>query len=88
MAVSSILPLLLCSPAAVAWSLHRSLGFPLDLIDLMLEERSMTVDKPGLEQLAAEHEKVFSFRVVELLKVQLSDCYDMGDSLPKYKEKK
>ncbi|KAM9493386.1 alanine--tRNA ligase, mitochondrial isoform 1-T1 [Clarias gariepinus] len=45
-------------PAAVAWSLHRSLGFPLDLIDLMLEERSMTVDKPGLERLAAEHEKL------------------------------
>ncbi|KAF5893413.1 alanine--tRNA ligase, mitochondrial, partial [Clarias magur] len=45
-------------PAAVAWSLHRSLGFPLDLIDLMLEERSMTVDKPGLERLAAEQEKL------------------------------
>ncbi|XP_072527226.1 alanine--tRNA ligase, mitochondrial isoform X2 [Salminus brasiliensis] len=45
-------------PAAVAWSLHRNLGFPLDLIDLMLEERHMTVDKHGLDQLAAEEEKL------------------------------
>ncbi|XP_046696147.1 alanine--tRNA ligase, mitochondrial isoform X2 [Silurus meridionalis] len=44
-------------PAAVAWSLHRNLGFPLDLIDLMLEERNMTVDKRGLGRLSAEHEK-------------------------------
>lgn len=42
----------------MAWSLHRNLGFPLDLVDLMLEERSMTVDKRGLELLAAEHGKV------------------------------
>ncbi|KAB5526124.1 hypothetical protein PHYPO_G00148150 [Pangasianodon hypophthalmus] len=47
-------------PAAVAWSLHRNLGFPLDLIDLMLEERSMSVDKRGVERLAAEHEKLQS----------------------------
>ncbi|MCJ8747525.1 hypothetical protein PDJAM_G00154530 [Pangasius djambal] len=47
-------------PAAVAWSLHRNLGFPLDLIDLMLEERSMPVDKRGVERLAAEHEKLQS----------------------------
>uniref|UniRef100_A0A3B4DBF5 Alanine--tRNA ligase n=1 Tax=Pygocentrus nattereri TaxID=42514 RepID=A0A3B4DBF5_PYGNA len=31
-------------PAAVAWSLHRNLGFPLDLIDLMLEERNMVAN--------------------------------------------
>uniref|UniRef100_A0A7N8WQP6 Alanine--tRNA ligase n=1 Tax=Mastacembelus armatus TaxID=205130 RepID=A0A7N8WQP6_9TELE len=28
-------------PASVAWSLHRDLGFPLDLVDLMLEERGV-----------------------------------------------
>ncbi|XP_047668285.1 alanine--tRNA ligase, mitochondrial isoform X1 [Tachysurus fulvidraco] len=44
-------------PAAVAWSLHRNLGFPLDLIDLMLEERGMSVDKRGVEQLAAERDE-------------------------------
>ncbi|KAI4891010.1 hypothetical protein NFI96_023011, partial [Prochilodus magdalenae] len=44
--------------AAVAWSLHRNLGFPLDLVDLMLEERNLAVDKHGVEQLAAEHEKL------------------------------
>lgn len=42
----------------MAWSLHRNLGFPLDLIDLMLEERGMTVDKLGVERLAAQNEKV------------------------------
>ncbi|XP_062845395.1 alanine--tRNA ligase, mitochondrial [Trichomycterus rosablanca] len=47
-------------PAMVAWSLHRNLGFPLDLIDLMIEERNMTVDKPGVEQLAATQEKLQS----------------------------
>ncbi|KAL6461891.1 hypothetical protein MHYP_G00300360 [Metynnis hypsauchen] len=47
-------------PAAVAWSLHRNLGFPLDLIDLMLEERNMAVDKRGVEQLAAEQEQLQS----------------------------
>ncbi|XP_017568710.2 alanine--tRNA ligase, mitochondrial [Pygocentrus nattereri] len=47
-------------PAAVAWSLHRNLGFPLDLIDLMLEERNMAVDKHGVEQLAAEQEQLQS----------------------------
>ncbi|XP_017314348.1 alanine--tRNA ligase, mitochondrial [Ictalurus punctatus] len=47
-------------PASVAWSLHRNLGFPLDLVDLMLEERGMTVDKRGVERLAAEREKLQS----------------------------
>ncbi|XP_036421007.1 alanine--tRNA ligase, mitochondrial [Colossoma macropomum] len=47
-------------PAAVAWSLHRNLGFPLDLIDLMLEERNMAVDKRGVEQLAAQQEQLQS----------------------------
>ncbi|TSK67236.1 Alanine--tRNA ligase, mitochondrial [Bagarius yarrelli] len=47
-------------PAAVAWSLHRNLGFPLDLIDLMLEERGMSVDKDGIKRLAAEHDELQS----------------------------
>uniref|UniRef100_A0AAQ5ZIE4 Alanine--tRNA ligase n=1 Tax=Amphiprion ocellaris TaxID=80972 RepID=A0AAQ5ZIE4_AMPOC len=34
----------LLSPASVAWSLHRDLGFPLDLVDLMLEDRGVQVD--------------------------------------------
>uniref|UniRef100_A0A4W4HR28 Alanine--tRNA ligase n=1 Tax=Electrophorus electricus TaxID=8005 RepID=A0A4W4HR28_ELEEL len=45
-------------PAPVAWALHHNLGFPLDLIYLMLEERSATLDRLGLERLAARQEKV------------------------------
>ncbi|XP_051881426.1 alanine--tRNA ligase, mitochondrial [Pristis pectinata] len=41
-------------PADVAWSLHRSLGFPLDLIGLMLGEKSVTMDTEGLDRLARE----------------------------------
>ncbi|XP_068088779.1 alanine--tRNA ligase, mitochondrial [Hyperolius riggenbachi] len=44
-------------PADVAWSLHRNLGFPLDLIGLMLEERGSSVDSAALEQLRDEEEK-------------------------------
>ncbi|XP_028827895.1 alanine--tRNA ligase, mitochondrial isoform X2 [Denticeps clupeoides] len=47
-------------PAPVAWSLHRNLGFPLDLVDLMLEETGRTVDRRGLELLAAEQEELRS----------------------------
>lgn len=46
--------------AAVAWSLHRDLGFPLDLVDLMLEERGVRVDRQELNILIAENNKVFS----------------------------
>ncbi|XP_063061887.1 alanine--tRNA ligase, mitochondrial [Engraulis encrasicolus] len=38
-------------PAPVAWSLHRNLGFPLDLVHLMLEERGKHVDTHTLQQL-------------------------------------
>ncbi|KAG8430064.1 hypothetical protein GDO86_018548, partial [Hymenochirus boettgeri] len=38
----------------VAWSLHRNLGFPLDLIGMMLEERGVSLDKLALELLATE----------------------------------
>ncbi|XP_031758201.1 alanine--tRNA ligase, mitochondrial isoform X2 [Xenopus tropicalis] len=41
-------------PVGVAWSLHRNLGFPLDLIGLMLEERGISLDKAALDHLAAE----------------------------------
>ncbi|KAL2086075.1 hypothetical protein ACEWY4_017134 [Coilia grayii] len=38
-------------PALVAWSLHRNLGFPLDLVHLMLEERGKGLDTHHLQQL-------------------------------------
>ncbi|XP_068455614.1 alanine--tRNA ligase, mitochondrial [Clinocottus analis] len=45
-------------PASVAWSLHRDLGFPLDLVDLMLEEKGVQVDRKELDRLMAENQKV------------------------------
>uniref|UniRef100_A0A3B4GL78 Alanine--tRNA ligase n=1 Tax=Pundamilia nyererei TaxID=303518 RepID=A0A3B4GL78_9CICH len=42
----------------VAWSLHRDLGFPLDLVDLILEERGVHVDRQELDRLIAENQKV------------------------------
>uniref|UniRef100_A0A3Q3N9B6 Alanine--tRNA ligase n=1 Tax=Labrus bergylta TaxID=56723 RepID=A0A3Q3N9B6_9LABR len=47
-------------PASVAWSLHRDLGFPLDLVDLMLEERGVQVDRQELDRLIEENQKVKS----------------------------
>lgn len=47
-----------CVTAAVVWSLHRDLGFPLDLVDLMLEERGVQVDRQELDRLIAENHKV------------------------------
>lgn len=47
-------------PASVAWSLHRDLGFPLDLVDLMLEDRGVQVDHQELDRLVAENQKVMS----------------------------
>ncbi|XP_070847289.1 alanine--tRNA ligase, mitochondrial isoform X1 [Chaetodon trifascialis] len=47
-------------PASVAWSLHRDLGFPLDLVDLMLEEKGVQVDRQELDRLIAENHKVTS----------------------------
>ncbi|XP_030051619.1 alanine--tRNA ligase, mitochondrial isoform X2 [Microcaecilia unicolor] len=41
-------------PVDVAWSLHRNLGFPLDLISLMLEEKSVGLNSAALDQLAEE----------------------------------
>ncbi|KAJ8392429.1 hypothetical protein AAFF_G00075540 [Aldrovandia affinis] len=45
-------------PGSVAWSLHRNLGFPLDLIGLMLEERDVAMDTETLDRLASEEEKL------------------------------
>lgn len=42
----------------MAWSLHRDLGFPLDLVHLMLEERGVQVDRQELDRLMAENHKV------------------------------
>uniref|UniRef100_A0A8C5TZ98 Alanine--tRNA ligase n=1 Tax=Malurus cyaneus samueli TaxID=2593467 RepID=A0A8C5TZ98_9PASS len=39
-------------PAEVAWSLYGSLGFPLDLIDLMLEEKGISLDSAAFNELA------------------------------------
>ncbi|XP_048203637.1 alanine--tRNA ligase, mitochondrial [Perognathus longimembris pacificus] len=43
-------------PAEVAWSLSLSgnLGLPLDLVELMLEEKGVRLDSTGLERLAQE----------------------------------
>ncbi|OCT79627.1 alanine--tRNA ligase, mitochondrial [Xenopus laevis] len=41
-------------PVGVAWSLHRNLGFPLDLIGLMLEERGISLDKAAMDHLTVE----------------------------------
>ncbi|XP_029448748.1 alanine--tRNA ligase, mitochondrial isoform X2 [Rhinatrema bivittatum] len=41
-------------PVDVAWSLYRNLGFPLDLIRLMLEEKDVRLDSAALDQLAKE----------------------------------
>lgn len=53
-------------PAAVAWSLHRDLGFPLDLVDLMLEEKGIQVDRQELDQLMADYQKVKGVHQVSL----------------------
>ncbi|XP_028269814.1 alanine--tRNA ligase, mitochondrial [Parambassis ranga] len=45
-------------PASVVWSLHRDLGFPLDLVDLMLEERGVQVNRQELDRLIKENNKV------------------------------
>lgn len=42
-------------PASVAWSLHRDLGFPLDLVDLVLEEKGVSVDRVELERIKDQH---------------------------------
>ncbi|XP_054833913.1 alanine--tRNA ligase, mitochondrial isoform X1 [Eublepharis macularius] len=41
-------------PVEVAWGLYRNLGFPMDLIGLMLEENAAQLDITALDQLARE----------------------------------
>uniref|UniRef100_A0A8C5TTN6 Alanine--tRNA ligase n=1 Tax=Malurus cyaneus samueli TaxID=2593467 RepID=A0A8C5TTN6_9PASS len=45
-------------PAEVAWSLYGSLGFPLDLIDLMLEEKGISLDSAAFNELVLEDAKI------------------------------
>uniref|UniRef100_A0A4W3JGH3 Alanine--tRNA ligase n=1 Tax=Callorhinchus milii TaxID=7868 RepID=A0A4W3JGH3_CALMI len=45
-------------PVDVAWSLYQNLGFPLDLISVMLEERGVRLDSAGLEQREREETEV------------------------------
>ncbi|XP_034044322.1 alanine--tRNA ligase, mitochondrial [Thalassophryne amazonica] len=47
-------------PVTVAWSLHRDLGFPLDLVDLILEDTGLRVDQQELQQLITSSQKVAS----------------------------
>ncbi|XP_051939885.1 alanine--tRNA ligase, mitochondrial isoform X2 [Hippocampus zosterae] len=49
-------------PASVACSLHRDLGFPLDLVELMLDEKGVAVDRREVERLVASQRKVTSER--------------------------
>uniref|UniRef100_A0A452HJ50 Alanine--tRNA ligase n=1 Tax=Gopherus agassizii TaxID=38772 RepID=A0A452HJ50_9SAUR len=44
-------------PVEVAWSLYGNLGFPLDLIGLMIEEKGIQLDWAALDQLAQEDAK-------------------------------
>lgn len=69
--ISVVNPLCVCVCAyllvPVAWSLHRNLGFPLDLIGLMLEEQGLSVDQRALDVLAIENEKVTTASALPLL---------------------
>ncbi|NXI45153.1 SYAM protein, partial [Galbula dea] len=44
-------------PAEVAWSLYGNLGFPLDLIHLMLEEKGVSLDSAAFNELVVEDAK-------------------------------
>uniref|UniRef100_A0A7N6F9C1 Alanine--tRNA ligase n=1 Tax=Anabas testudineus TaxID=64144 RepID=A0A7N6F9C1_ANATE len=63
---------------SVAWSLHRDLGFPLDLVDLMLEERGVRVDHQELDRLMAENQKVSVRSQVTLDVVSLAELHGAG----------
>lgn len=47
-----------CPTAEVAWSLYGNLGFPLDLIDLMLEEKGISLDSAAFNEFVLEDAKV------------------------------
>ncbi|KFR06493.1 hypothetical protein N306_02423, partial [Opisthocomus hoazin] len=44
-------------PAEIAWSLYGNLGFPVDLIDLMLEEKGIHLDSAAFNALVMEDAK-------------------------------
>ncbi|KAG7493024.1 hypothetical protein MATL_G00020050 [Megalops atlanticus] len=82
-------------PGSVAWSLHCNLGFPLDLIGLMLEERGVAMDTETIQRLALENEQlkaqdrvVDKQSCVDLDVHSLSELQRMGvphtDDSPKY----
>uniref|UniRef100_A0A670Y6A6 Alanine--tRNA ligase n=1 Tax=Pseudonaja textilis TaxID=8673 RepID=A0A670Y6A6_PSETE len=57
--IGKLLKLLIFLPTGeVAWSLYRNLGFPLDLIKLMLEEKGVQLDIATFDRLAQEHAEV------------------------------
>lgn len=57
--IGKLLKLLMFLPVGeVAWSLYRNLGFPLDLIKLMLEEKGVQLDIATFDHLAQEHAEV------------------------------
>ncbi|KAJ8002204.1 hypothetical protein DPEC_G00177390 [Dallia pectoralis] len=80
-------------PANVAWSLHRNLGFPVDLISLMLEEQGMCVDQQSLDELAVENntcqtqnsdgQNLVHLDLHSLARLQ-TDQVPHTDDLPKY----
>lgn len=52
-------------PASVAWSLHRDLGFPLDLVDLVLDERGLRVDPQELDRIRSQNQVASGGSVVD-----------------------
>uniref|UniRef100_A0AAQ5Z2T0 Alanine--tRNA ligase n=1 Tax=Amphiprion ocellaris TaxID=80972 RepID=A0AAQ5Z2T0_AMPOC len=68
----------LLSPASVAWSLHRDLGFPLDLVDLMLEDRGVQVDRQELDRIIAENHKAGADLSVMLDVLSLAELQRLG----------
>lgn len=49
-AVSSLTPSTKTVPGEVAWRLYDTYGFPVDLTQLMIEEKGLTVDMEGYEE--------------------------------------
>uniref|UniRef100_A0A671TCR5 Alanine--tRNA ligase n=1 Tax=Sparus aurata TaxID=8175 RepID=A0A671TCR5_SPAAU len=60
---------------SVAWSLHRNLGFPLDLVDLMLEERGV------MSELQAGAQAQVTLDVLSLAELQRLAVPHTDDSL-------
>ncbi|XP_041640668.1 alanine--tRNA ligase, mitochondrial [Cheilinus undulatus] len=66
-------------PASVAWSLHRDLGFPLDLVDLMLEERGVTVDHEELDRLMSEYNQVRNDQLAGVQSALMLDVVSLSE---------